>query len=568
MRHIRHASFRSFAHVSTPRPGLGVVLAAALGLSLGACADDGSLDEPTGGTPDGSESDPDPDPTDPQSKEAKWVPARGISILEVEANQGTRVALTGESGEWFGANQRNMRLLSNRDTLLRVHWKVADGWQPHEVKARMTLDLGNGQPPIVQEQIKLVSGDSTRTALDRTFYFGLAADQGVAVPGARVQVELLEPDTDQNTSLAAGVPLSPASGPELVGFEAEPMQLKVMLVPIHYTGNGNDRMPDLSEANVKLLIDSLHEENPVQEVRYQVRGHIGYDKPMTNLGSLLPLLSAVKSKDKADPNVYYHGFIDIGCPVVGCGSFGVAGIALMAGDKQNASNSRVAATVFWASKSGSISRTVGTFVHEVGHNQGLAHVACAGLEAAYPDPNYPYEGGKIGEWGFGIRSFSLHNPASSHDYMSYCGNSWGSDWTYLKAYNRIRTLTSWDFGGSEMNAAGSDEWVMGEQLVVGALYPDGTEEWFTLPGAIDVEEIAANETLAVALGGQEFEQPTVVHTLSDGQTQWVVAPLPEGIDIAAVDQVTHLRGGELRRVITRDEIAKDLVGGTEILSPF
>ncbi|MFO7564222.1 MAG: zinc-dependent metalloprotease family protein, partial [Enhygromyxa sp.] len=304
------------------------------------------------------------------------------------------------------------------------------------------------------------------------------------------------------------------------------------------------------------------------EVRYQVRGHIGYDKPMTNLGSLLPLMSAVKQKDGADPNIYYHAFIDIGCPVVGCGSYGVAGIALVAGSGENAGNSRVAASVFWTSKSGSISRTTDTFVHEVGHNQGLAHVACAGLEAASPDPNYPYEGGKIGEWGFGIRNFTIHNPSSSHDYMTYCGNSWGSDWTFLKTYNRIRTLTSWDFGAAQQASPESEEWVMGEELVIGALYPDGSEEWFTLAGGIDVEDIAPSETLAFELGGQEFEQPTVIQTLSDGETKWVIAPLPEGAELAAVDQITHRRDGVVRRVITQDEIVKDLVGGTDILSPF
>lgn len=343
------------------------------------------------------------------------------------------------------------------------------------------------------------------------------------------------------------------------------MQMKVVLVPIHYTGNGNDRLPELSEANVKTLIDSLYEENPVQEIQYQVRGEIGYDKPMVNLGALLPIMSAVKSKDGADPNIYYHAFIDIGCPVVGCGAYGVAGIAQMAGSGENASLARVAASVWWEDKDGSVKRTADTFVHEVGHNQGLAHVACPGVNAAGPDPNYPYENGKIGQWGFGIRSFTLHNPTATHDYMSYCGNAWGSDWTFLKTYDRIRKLTSWDTGAADMSEAPDDsEWVMGEQVVIGAIYPDGTEEWFTLPGGIEVEEIVPDETLEFAIGGQAIEQPTVVRTLSDGETKWVVAPLPEGTDLDAVDQVTHLRHGEVRRVVPRAEIVRDLVGASDI----
>ncbi|HVH98327.1 MAG TPA: zinc-dependent metalloprotease family protein [Enhygromyxa sp.] len=549
MRQFRQPTFRVFLILST--------------LGLGACTDDAMVVDDDGDFAD----DPagDDEPGDPQTSELRWVPARGISILEIEANQGTRVALTGDKGDWVGPDQRNMKLVSNRDTLLRVHWKVAEGWEPHEVKARMVLDTGDGRP-IVREQTRMVSGDSTRTSLDRTFYFGLVADDGETVPGAKVSVELYEADVEQNSKLPMEVQTAPADGSELIGFESDPLQMKLVLVPIHYTGAGNDRRPDLGDKNVKTLIDSLYEENPVQEIKYQVRGEIGYDEPMVNLGALLPLMSAVKSKDGADPNIYYHAFIDVGCPVVGCGNYGVAGIAQMSGSGQNASLTRVAASVYWEDKSGNIARTADTFVHELGHNQGLAHVACPGVNAAGPDPNYPYANGKIGEWGFGIRSYTLHNPTASHDYMTYCGNSWGSDWTFLKTYERIRTLTSWDMGAAaDMGEApGDDEWVMGEQLVIGALYPDGTEQWFTLPGGIDVEEIVPDETLAFGIGGQEIEQPTVIQTLSDGETQWVVAPLPEGTDLTAVDQVTHLRRGEVRRVVPGAEIVKDLVGGTDI----
>lgn len=551
MRQFRQQSSLPLGGVKT------ILILSALG--LGACSEETTFED------DGDVAeDPDGDPSDePQASEMRWVPARGISILEIEANQGTRVALTGDKGEWVGPDDRNMKLVSDRDTLLRVHWTVADNWQPHEVKARMILDVGDGKP-IIREQIKLVNGDSTRTALDRTFYFGLVADEGETVPGAKVRIELLETDVDQNTKLPVAVQTAPVGGSQLVGFESDPLQLKVVLVPIHYTGNNNDRIPDLNKDNVKTLIDALYEENPVQEIQYQVRGRIGFDEPMVNLGSLLPLMAAVKSKDGADPNIYYHAFIDIGCPVVGCGNYGVAGIAQMAGSGQNASLARVAASVWWADKNGKVARTADTFVHEIGHNQGLAHVACPGVNAAGPDPNYPYENGKIGEWGFGIRSFSLHNPTATHDYMSYCGNSWGSDWTFAKTYERIRTLTSWDMGADMGEAPDDSEWVMGEQLLIGAMYPDGTEQWFTLPGGIDVEEIVPEETMTFDIDGQAIEQPTVIRTLSDGETQWVVAPLPEGTNIEAVDQVTHLRRGEVRRVVPRAEITRDLVGGTDL----
>jgi hypothetical protein len=484
--------------------------------------------------------------------EINWVPARGISITEIEANQGTRVALTDVNGEWRGPNDRNMVMVRDRDTLLRVHWAVADGWQPHAVKARMTLDVGADEP-VVREQTITVEGDSSRTSLDRTFFFGLAAELDEVVPGARVLVELFESDLDQDTSLPEAVASAPVGGPNFIGFEATPLELKIMLVPIHYTGGGQDRRPNLSDENVKTLIDALYEHNPVHDVFYQVRGEIPYNAEMNNLGSLLPMMSSLKNNDGAGPNIYYHALIDIGCPVVGCGSAGVAGIAQLTGDSKGHSLNRVAATVFYESANSGIRSTAGTFVHEVGHNQGLAHVECPGGNAAGPDPSYPYDGGKIGEWGFAIRSIKLHNPTASHDYMSYCGNTWGSDWTFYKTYNRIRTLTSWDYEGAPAGDGGHAG-LLGSELVIGALYPDGSEEWFRLDGSIDLEELMPGEALGFEVDGQVIDQPAVVRTLSDGLTQWVVAPLPEGVSLEQVDRIEHVRGGEIRRALPASDV--------------
>lgn len=491
------------------------------------------------------------DETGGEEQLINWVPSRGISIIEIEANQGTRVPVVGEDGAWIGATDRSMRLISDRDTLIRVHWVVDPAWVPHDVKARLTVEFDNADP-IVREQIITVEGDSTRTALDRTFYFGLVAEHGETAGGARIQVELFEADVDQNSALPEAVNIAPASEPKLIGFETTPMELKVMMVPIHYTGGGKDRLANLDEANVQVLLDALYESNPVQVIEHQVHSEVPYAQQMNSLGSLLPIMSMLKQSDGADPNVYYHAFIDIGCPVVGCGNAGVAGIAQLTGDGKNASLSRVGATVLYTNASGSIDSSADTFVHEVGHNQGFSHVACPGANAAGPDPLYPYPNGKIGEWGFGIRSFSLHNPTASHDYMTYCGNTWTSDWTFDKAYHRISTLTSWDYEGAP--AGEPDPMIMGEEVLVGALYPDGTEEWFTLDGGINLEQIMPGESIEFEVRGEVIDRPVEVRTMSDGETQWVVAPMPKDTRMEAVDRVRHVRGGEVRRELPASEV--------------
>jgi hypothetical protein len=472
---------------------------------------------------------------------ANWVPALGITITEVEANQGTRVPIGAADGAWVDGSGRNTFLAGNRDTLIRVHFDVDPGWQPHEVLCRLTVNHSSLSEPIVREQEILVEGESTPTSLMRTFYFGLVEAAGEPIPGATYQVELFEKDTEQDPSLPQLANVTPAEGPMPIGFEVDPMEIKIVLVPIHYTGDGKDLMPDLGEANTKILIDRLYEQNPVQEVIYEIRSQpVNYTQTLNSLGTLLPMMAQTKQADGAEANVYYHAIINTGCFVEGCQQAGTVGIAQLPSDSKQDSLMRVAASILF-----DVDATADTFVHEVGHNQGLSHVYCPDGMSSGNDPAYPYADGKIGNWGFGIRNFDLHNPTASHDYMTYCGNTWPSDWTFNKTYYRIRELTSWDYEAS----AGDDDSMIGNDLLVGALYPDGSEEWFTIQGAVDPEEIRPDESFEFQVDGQVLPMPAVVRTLSDGETQWVYAPLPtERFD--DIEAIEHVRAGE-RRTIDR-----------------
>jgi len=510
----------------------------ALPLAATACIDDDPV------TGDSSTSTEDTSESGEQGL-AEWVPARGIAITEVEANQGTRVAVGGPDGAWVSGSDRNTFLVSERDTLIRVHWELDPGWNPHEVRAVLTIETPTQS--FEHEQIVMVDGPSTPTALKRTFYFGLVDDVGEVEPGTTYQVELFERDTEQDATLPQLANLTPAASPGLLGFETTPMQMKIMFVPIHYVADGKDRRPDMSEDKLASFIDALYEQNPVQEVQYQVHSEIQYTQVMNQLGSLLPIMATLRDQEGADPNIYYHALIDIDCLVAGCGSSGTAGIAFRATDQPSDSLSRVAATIYYDLES-----SAETFVHELGHNQGFAHVECPNADAAGPDPTYPYTDGKIGNWGFGIRSYGLHNPTAGYDYMTYCGNTWASDWTFNKAYKRIKTLTAWDFGGPTQ--AGSE--LIGEQRLVGALYGDGSEEWFMLSGGIDIDTLSPGEGVEFEVDGERIQRPASVRTASDGVTQWVIAPLPEGVAIDRVDALTHLRNGEARRSFGRDEVRR------------
>ena len=68
--------------------------------------------------------------------------------------------------------------------------------------------------------------------------------------------------------------------------------------------------------------------------------------------------------------------------------------------------------------------------HELGHNLNLAHAP--GCGAGFPDPEYPYEDGAIGAWGYDFVNESLVSPATS-DLMSYCHPQWISDYSFSRA---------------------------------------------------------------------------------------------------------------------------------------
>lgn len=74
-----------------------------------------------------------------------------------------------------------------------------------------------------------------------------------------------------------------------------------------------------------------------------------------------------------------------------------------------------------------------TFAHELGHNMGLRHAPCG--VAVNPDPDFPYEDGSIGVFGYETRrgSTQMVDPAEYRDLMTYCDPSWISDYHFIKA---------------------------------------------------------------------------------------------------------------------------------------
>ncbi|PRP95108.1 hypothetical protein ENSA7_74220 [Enhygromyxa salina] len=524
-------------------------------MSLAAGCGDETVSATTDDTETGDETGPSTEPPAPEL----GGPAMGISIVGVEANQGTAIALT-DGANYLGPDQRNAYLVRDRDTLVRFQHVIEDptAWIDRDLTGFLHVYPADGGEEIISQRKLFVTADSDPRNLDTNFYFSLLAKD--AKPGAEFWLELRESDKAIDVSgLSEGVSAAPAE-PEPFGFETTPLELELVIVPVDYQWPDPPRYPDITAEDLQLFHDLLLQQNPVQTINISIRDEpLVWDERITNLGSLLGPTRALKINDGAAANVYYHALVDVG----GSGVNMVAGIANLAGPGMNDSDRRVAATVYYKHhdpgdpemgedpQTFAPTNSARTWVHEVGHNQGLSHVYCPGADSAGPDPSYPHADGKIGVYGFGIRDFHMYTPTAAHDYMSYCGNAWVSDWTWNKTYDRIQTLTSWNGGAAEPPGETG-------QILVGMLFADGSEDWWVYDAAVPAQRSGEQSVEFWDHGQLVATEIADVELLSDAQTVVVTVPLVavEWSDVDVITRVDH-HGARRELELGRVQVARD-----------
>jgi hypothetical protein len=440
--------------------------------------------------------------------------AHEIDISLVEINQGIATPIV-VAGEWIGPNDRNAQIVGNRDSLLRAYWTITPEFEPREILARLTLEPP-GEDPVIREQPLVIDQESFAGDLSRSFTFDiLAADMR---SGTNFSISLWEVDPAFAALPAPELPpISPRDGSIApIGIQPELLTIKVVLVPLVANWPNCSTEVPIDEV-LGRFHDSLLMKNPTQTVELAVREQpVVVDAAPVSFWTLLPAIQQARVDDGAEPNVYYYGIVDA------C-TYELAGFGGMAwnivSDEKTADFERVAVGLYLAND---LEWTTDTFVHEVGHLQGLFHVECPGKDAAGPDASYPYEDGVIGVWGFGIRDFELRSPTAAHDFMSYCyDGNWTSDWTWSKTFNRVRTLTSWDAedGGGPSQPQGT--------LLIGMLGDQGGEQWWTIPGEIPATNLARDRVHVRAFAGDEVREPNATwHRPPEGDATIVTVELP------------------------------------------
>lgn len=476
----------------------------------------------------------------------------GIGVEWVQANQGVGVDIGRDGGE-VGPSDRAAPLIQNRVTLIRAFWTLPGDWQPREIEGRLIVDYPDGTSETFSDT-KLVEETSFEGDLSRCFFWGLMADQ--TLPGITYRVELYEtsPDYDELPEPATP-PILPVDGSNaFIGIEDSYQVMKTVVVPFNYDdGAGCVTQPDTSEATMKLFQDLIYMQNPIDRLDFEVREAVDWDTPLESFVPLNSFMAGLRFEDGAPPEAYYFGLINV-C----AGGLGGAG-GLANGIPSDPVNEGAAAQRVSSGLSLDADWSAETFVHEVGHSQGRRHVACNGMEGG-PNPQYPYEGGDVGEWGFGVIDFGLRHPTFYKDYMTYCHPTWVGTWGWNKVFPTIRGLSEWDAGfpgagaapeGGTHAAPPRDPY--GGSLLMGAIEPSGREYWITVPGSLPAQaERGAVHIELASPDGIVADVPAHVQTMQDGDGgTLILAPLPAGwSSVTRVEVVEH----QSRRLVPRGSI--------------
>lgn len=194
--------------------------------------------------------------------------------------------------------------------------------------------------------------------------------------------------------------------------DVPPLDLRI--VPINYTHVPTGRLyPAPTKEN---LSDYVMRTYPVPAVHASFRAPLDFAGDISVDGGLVDILNALydlKVSDGAPATQVYYGLLpsmDIPAEAAGRGYIG----------------HRVSVGFNWGT----------TAAHEIGHNFGRNHAPCGNLSSV--DPFYPHTNGLIGEYGVDLVAHTIQSPLQVHDFMSYCGPGWASDYTYMALFEDQR----------------------------------------------------------------------------------------------------------------------------------
>lgn len=351
-------------------------------------------------------------------------PVEGLAVSQVKIIQGT------------SASHTYTILIAGRATMVRVFVDTTGGSSRSGVTGRLCVfDGANQSLGCLSADNGSITAPSHEEVLNSTLNFKLPLQW--VEPNYSYHVEVGTGNLNTNT---ADYPLRfPTSGERDFNFVSVP-NLNVAVIPVAYQPYGSaqsflpktDDLSYLTDLPIKLF--------PVSAIEYQ-GNHLPYtyapSSPENNLteelgwATLLGDLTMLHQIEDSSGSKNYYGIVN-SYSAHGCAGGCITGIGWL-----NAMGAYKTA-VGWSGFGPGTLAASETMAHEMGHNFNRRHVSCSGTERD-PDYNYPYPGGKIGQFGLDVTAGQLYQPDQYADYMSYCDPTWTSDYTFWNIYQYLRT---------------------------------------------------------------------------------------------------------------------------------
>lgn len=467
----------------------------------------------------------DPEPLPPP-------PATGIEIVEVTVDQGLRIPVA-LGGELVGPTERVAAVLQGRETALRAFYTTDPGYEARTVYGVLVLEQDDGTTTQYEAFVSASEPECEGFGTLHECRYGSAAgallwriDGEDIRPLTEYRIELYETAPGHEDDVSDKLPVFPTDGSTLqIGVESSYMKMRVVVVPYyHDVGDVCAPAPDLLEefgtdyhGNPRtvagLFAERLAATNPVDEVEIIVHEPLSFSGNAQQAGGLLNALQQLRFQENAPPEQYYYGVIR---PCQGNPDF--SGVAQLGGPSPGQAAQRVG----WGVYHGNPSTTADTFVHEIGHEQGRFHIACSGDEGG-PDVSYPgHPDGDTLSWGIDVMSNPLViKPPSSHDYMTYCGPTWVSEWGWNLVSPWIEEISSWEL---------ADAVPPTRPLLVGTVRADGSSSFYVAQGWFEEALARPGHTVRFSIdGGSPIEAPAQWVSWERTDDVNVIVPLPAAL---------------------------------------
>ncbi|PFH10837.1 IPT/TIG domain-containing protein [Collimonas sp. PA-H2] len=413
--------------------------------------------------------------------------------------------------------------------------------------------------------------------------YNLNSTFNVVMPASWVQ-----PGVKVSIKVAAGASNSPASQ-DVSPVVGAPTSMRVVLVPLTVGGATGVLPPTLSDVQ-----KALARVYPYANGNIVVQSHapltISGASSTTSMSWSSALSQLESTRETEDPNAFYYGFVPMYSPIPG--SF-VAGLGYV-GNRASGGSSPVAAIgLDWTSSAGqgdpfnnNWPQWQAIMVHEMGHNHSLSHAPCG--NAGNPDPAFPNSTADLSSLAVynslydsdtqpGTLSAPL-TPSNTQmkDVMGYCGGTWFSDFSYVRAQQFAESRTTaipqplvLSSGASVATAPDGYLTIAGEITAQGVLLHPASASATKL--RIDTATAKSAYALRVlTVSGQTytlpFEPVSVADTTDKTSHFWVSLPNPG--EIATVDVLHNGQPQTMRQPgqVQRAKAASTAAGNAQAMA--